>query len=1847
MSTATYFYPTATTTTAGIEYLASSGELWECVDDPYSSPSTADYIYEGGGGAGSYRDVYFQVPISHIPKSSGFGDFKVRVYAKRIGSSVKIHPYWRKYNSGSTWVGPVGDTSLTTSYTWYNLASRTTTFAAYSYYPTIELHYRKGFYDTKDGVYESFDSDQLVAIHISVDLYTDTAAPSIPTQFRVGGHLLPIAEITDTSSPVTPTTVPTLSLYYQDTSNATYSNNYDESSVVVWEIGTATSSNGVVGTIIYSNYATVASVNSWITIPWPGTSTRLDYGGLYTFRTKVFDAASNDSGWSAVGTFRIQIPPATWWRSGWTRRKLITFGNDHDLLPKGYTVELPFNSGVFKTLATNGHFNESIQHSGRMVERRGNKLWFSYRSQGALDNNSFAYFGYLNTDTNEFGTISTISISNFDTHYYPSFGIDPSGYIYVIISGHGDSQQLVKSEYPNVADFDISKSISLRNGSYPRIQFTSSGTVFITARDENEHSQWLLRQTNTNVDNYPTFGAPVWIAGWYSGEPLYSSISDCRIYCGGYIIDKNNRHHIVVNHQEGDNINRTIKYAYSDDYTNWYSLGGTLSGVSETSYTNVTNGNISCIKLTSAGNVASAINVATGTRPHTNNDGLLVTNTGTVIFSYTKQPSATSYYYWVFKNGDPMVVISQPGSTWATTNLYEETGYKNWMHRHSGCLQYFYNVDYGRYQLDYYYYTETPTEDLFAGELIKCSTSDSGLSWSWSFLTKNSTSGIGMLSGVGSCQDRPEIITGRGRNVDYYNGQPPGTIFLPYGDDVRVVMGTRELSRLTSNYWNYEDTNIIFSLQSTIPTNAITCVPQYYLYYGNYFALATVPHNIHEIVRHYQGFNTMDIEAPATINGWSITGAPDYYYVEPHYGEHESANVHGSNKLYDGAQTYAVKSTSDSRYLRGLPTLGDMSKVSLSFAQWITSWFPVGSIFMFSVNTSPEATPIDYSFEDYTSFDVDGVELQQWTLESGYVRYNTTHASLGNGSCKVLASTNYHCRGYGDLKSSLFLPNYATLSIYCFASYNSTAKSSGAHAKFWLENNGQVLASYAIPSSYTSWTKCELSLPTTPTLISRVYLGAATLSAGEEVQALYDVVELAPRQNKLIQFSFNTGGTLFISTDYFSKDLLKFSGLPVNKMNHYSINFGNTNSNFSYYNSIATLGSYLGYYNSSGIASFWIQLDDFKGYYDAFLFKDYVDNPPSVTAGNEYVKDYIGTSRIMNLVELAYFGDSRVANYFDTEKEVVDHIANILSLSRPGSTRIGNALRLERERTTSLANLLVGDKELTDIVANIVAGDKTLTARVAHFSLTEKTILHRIGNQLVTDKAMRTRMSHIVHGDKATDIRIMQLLTMNKELVRRICNTIVADKTLLDRVSNYLTTDKEVVDEISNIISGDKATIKRIAQYLITDKEVLDRISNIVTGDKEIVDRYANIVSFDKSGDDRLAQILELDKELTNRIAQSINTDKTLVDRLANTISGDKTLLSRVANILVLDKLDTDRFAQIVVNDKVNVYRMAMRLFGDKEVAERLANRLLLEETLQIRIANHLVISKALTARLANTFNFDKTVAARIANSIEFVRYLVEKYAQDIDYEAEKSKQISQSASFIIEHLFRIAAKAVIEKKKVDKLTEEVTLEKLINLSSFSQMIDSVALKTSIFAQNSTFYKDFYKNIAEILHFEKGKSDIQYTQIVDFIANELKTFSEDLDLVAEKISTMAQSVDFAALVTTMYGRLAELIDFDKEFKAAFTEAVSLVVLKTKRFSEYVNLISEVATKYTENVDFEAIKQSRYAGDVEFYIQTTTLTQRLAAYGEFISTDVLGLCEFAEFVRTFLPDLVLARNIEVV
>jgi len=1672
-----------------------TASYWDQIDDPYDSPSSASSIYYDTTSSSS-KSATVKLDFSRLPLSCGMKAGKIYLYIREDGPD-EAKCTFRLYNDEGIYGGVTREGLWGASFGWQSFSVNRdwpiVSMQSTPYKSLVRTHHlylslnRPNFGDQDAYVYVA-DAYYLATI------FVDTCAPSMATLYQLNGYDAPV-------SPEVLSDTPDFSAYYKDASNASFAN-YDETSQVRWAVGLYRSGSSITGTVFDVTVATVAPFNSYVSIPFPNmvNTTEIDLSQNLYGRVAIWDANENMSTFSRAATL-IDASSVLFFNNSWTRRAEIIFPTPHATLPRGYTATLAFSSGVFKVIATNGHIDESVNHSAgdqiqHVITEDYDRTYFAWRSQDDLA----AYISYYNNTAGSMyigGRTKVFQIS-YDTHEYPNLLVDASGWVHVIIGKHGDPAYYFKSDATcNIDSFHYWFMLQdFDNGTYPRFRYDKNTKKMSSFYRGRSSWQYAYQRCSPMASNWGTLK---YIINYKDTESIFKKTDGfyASIYGGGVYIDNNSRIHIGFTWHEkygDDNYGRAISYIYSDNGTEWFNLDGSIAGttVIKDDYNTASYQLVSydkCTKLC----VAPSIESTPPRGPYylTNSESLKVLPSGTVFFYIAKLPwcatteTGTSYQYHQHKPVTPLIAISQPGNTWATIDLYDQCGYKCWMHRQGGPIQYYWSDFYNKYVVHAFGAVKTEDEDYFGGEVVQWTTVDVGQNWGIKFLTKNSANGIPMFSCLSSTvHQRPELLMCRLKDVLYYDGSSQGTVFLSSGDDIRVTYGTKELDRLPENYFNSKQTVISFPLQHTINKWDSPTGPKYYLYYGNYFAKATGKRAAGSVFRHWEGFEAYDTEGTILFDkGW--TNSTHDNFVIRSYG-----SFGNTNKLYSGDRAFYM------------PVYGSISR-----------GYP----------TSSESTEFQIAYWEEANVGGSAGFQLRFTCANGSYYYTGIHSSKA------------------------------------FSEYSSKNPS-------WTQ----------FAPSTTSDSKIEHFVRVILSTMVKVYV-----------------------DNNLVG---HTAAWRPVLSD-------------TNKIEKVVVLNGEGDS------------------------------DCDRIFIDHILVKDWVHSTPEVVPTSWYIKDYTGTTSVINTAILSYCRLARSAHVVFSEKDAIHEIANRVLLEGNSFINLANGMEAEKTGISDLAHILYSDKQFVEKVHHAVISDKLLYEVVSNIADVDKKVVFEVANIALLNKNLISKIANSIMLLKPDESRINHFSLVDKYTTVSIANLLSADKELVDKLAMYASSDKSFALSVSNKLTGDKTSREYLSNLLLSNKEFKLVVANAIYGDKDLSTRISNCVLAEKDSTLRIKSLVDIDKEVSIRVKNDILLNKEVLESISNSIVADKFVSYTIFNTAVSDKQFVDRVYNIAVADHNSLYRVAMSSLGDKDAAYRVANTILLEDVLYHRVINSVIVDKKLSIKFANSLSSNKAVKESVSNIVNFLQTIRSNRAETADFEAEKDARISELATFVISRISKFAETFYADKSKMGRIPENVELERLLVDNVFSELADFSAMKVALMSESSDFLRTFYTSMAETLYTSKDNVDNVYSSMLLLIKNDMLLFSEQVNMLATKLTKMAGMVDFLSS-TTDSSLFAENIYLNKLYIKRLSELTSLVANRYKSFSGFISMISNNFEAISESVNFVRSTDKRMSGYISF-TAFETLIKKFVGTADFNCNRFDSVSEFVEFIKREMPELIMATGFSAV
>lgn len=451
-----------------------------------------------------------------------------------------------------------------------------------------------------------------------------------------------------------------------------------------------------------SDFSTINWDSGWTAItscPHGTRSDEISYNGSglsssppdsqyrYFVRIKFKDAIGVESEWSDTNTF--SGVRRSWTATGYPLRHKLLWDplTTAAGVPAGYVQKFEFKTGNRKVIATNGHFNEAHQPGGFQVAYYNGRTHVCYL--GRLEN--FGNDNYLtwyiqsyDHQTEQWGTPFFVcaTITDFDTHYFPSNVIDGQGYLHLAGGAHNSTFIYTRSALSNQSgalpgDLQTDTWINPQTGNpgwgtitgwmgtYPfGFYVASKGRVYWLSRAFDNHNWQLIWSNNNGVT-------------WSTPRNFIQSTSGMRVYVLGIRWDEiRQRLHISYTHEFTGNVAKGIWYAYSDldetdgnsptneGFNMWHWADGTVAG-----YTAGATG------VPIDYNVGKAIRFADDYLASIFTENLVLDKDGEPLVFWEQKLVNTAIEYarethiWV---GKYSLSVGTPGGTWNTVAISED-----------------------------------------------------------------------------------------------------------------------------------------------------------------------------------------------------------------------------------------------------------------------------------------------------------------------------------------------------------------------------------------------------------------------------------------------------------------------------------------------------------------------------------------------------------------------------------------------------------------------------------------------------------------------------------------------------------------------------------------------------------------------------------------------------------------------------------------------------------------------------------------------------------------------------------------------------------------------------------------------------------------------------------------------------------------------------------------------------------------------------------------------------------------------------------------------------------------------
>ena len=315
-------------------------------------------------------------------------------------------------------------------------------------------------------------------------------------------------------------------------------------------------------------------------VPYSGnTLSEHPVGDKYYVRIRLQDSAAVNSAWSSIAEFKVT-------KLGWdwddaNMRHVLHWVEDHPELPVGYVQKFQFQTGNREKVASNGHFNESVQASGGFqIAYFNNRTHVVYLGTGNdTDGKLTVWINSFDWITEVWGTPRFIGDVNTgsDSHFFPVIGIDGSGYLHIPYGAHDTLFRYTRSRLPNDAGTlpgDTSTKVFIKPSVLPTETegFESitgfSGTYPIAFYEPTADRMYFFFRVGLNSGEYGFVYSDDEGETWSAKHTIIDDTVDpYRVYLYGLRYDEvNQRLHIGWTFSEGAPLNRSTGawFAYSD-----------------------------------------------------------------------------------------------------------------------------------------------------------------------------------------------------------------------------------------------------------------------------------------------------------------------------------------------------------------------------------------------------------------------------------------------------------------------------------------------------------------------------------------------------------------------------------------------------------------------------------------------------------------------------------------------------------------------------------------------------------------------------------------------------------------------------------------------------------------------------------------------------------------------------------------------------------------------------------------------------------------------------------------------------------------------------------------------------------------------------------------------------------------------------------------------------------------------------------------------------------------------------------------------------------------------------------
>lgn len=614
--------------------------------------------------------------------------------------------------------------------------------------------------------------------------------------------------------------------------------------------------------------------------------------------------------WSTPMTFN-GIDADFFWNSNYNQRTNIRFGTSHSQLKPGTTISFTLPTGYGVRLATCGHVNEAIQHSGRMMTYHKGYIYGVFTGDPDIygDTQTYVVKYKISDGSHSCAPVTNLTGGPSDTHLYSVIVVGKDEKIHLVRSGHSNQEDYCKTSGAHadgtgipIQTWSTVWSPATLMGTYPRTVVASNGDIISLQRGSNVNTATI------NYLRYP-YNAGNWSTTYYMacykrGDHTVSA-GDPGTYLGGFFLDKYDRAHILICWQEGIYSGwqrpRGISYMYSDyngiKFNNIYEKESSTSiGVCGLTTANSPSWS-NCHKVQAATN--SSTNPS-APFPGSNSEAIFAGESYDPYFTYILQHTTlgadnTNNCHIVFAKW------KTSSAMWKITNLSSAVaGGKPTLRqgRHGGQLIY----DGGTLTV-YSFIAPTTNSDYYSAELMKWKSNDLGDNWTTEMMSANSGYGAGMITTLNIPNVDKWIIYNRCRDIILLNDRNYPDIKYN-GDDIKTAVAyfsggghfASAIPRLP-DLFGLQDTKISFKLTHTVEANQTYTKDRLYQVYCKN-ATASLPDYMgSSVMAFYENFEGTTGDNLPGYNGWVyISGTSSNARIIDIWTEH-------TNKIYAGVKS--------------------------------------------------------------------------------------------------------------------------------------------------------------------------------------------------------------------------------------------------------------------------------------------------------------------------------------------------------------------------------------------------------------------------------------------------------------------------------------------------------------------------------------------------------------------------------------------------------------------------------------------------------------------------------------------------------------------------------------------------------------------------------------------------------------------------------------------------------------------------------------------------------------------------------------------------------------------------------